>query len=471
MLNDAIDRAAAATPARLALVSAEGQALDFARLAATVRGFAARLRAAGVRPGESVAPLVDNPAVRLALWIATLRIGAVPAISPRRILVEAGIDADRVVALDDQGAGHPGRIGFDASWRAAEGAAEGAAAGADAGEVFDEAGAIVASSGTTGLSKVMRYPPGAIAARNRVMNAAAGAPEGPVLVALNLNSPGGFRYAYRALAAGQGVILPGARPAETLARLAMHGATELTAPAPVLADLCDAAGAAGRAPRLARVETVGSAISAALLGRSEAVFGCRVTVMYGMTELATLAVGRPAGAGYEPGLVGPLAAGVELQVLDREIHGGRFGRLSFRVPEELRASPYLNAEGPFDSEGWMRTGDLGCLREDGQLVIAGRADEVINTGGKGWLPETFEAAALAQPGIARAAAFGAPGPGGYDAVWLAVVALPGFDPEVFAAALGAQFPGAGRIAVRVLDALPLNAAGKIDRAALRAGAA
>ncbi len=56
-----------------------------------------------------------------------------------------------------------------------------------------------------------------------------------------------------------------------------------------------------------------------------------------------------------------------------------------------------------DADGWLETGDLGHLDQDGYLFLAGRSDDVINRGGEKIYPREIEEFLLAQPGVRAAA--------------------------------------------------------------------
>ncbi|MFX6036125.1 hypothetical protein ABTE74_22315, partial [Acinetobacter baumannii] len=71
--------------------------------------------------------------------------------------------------------------------------------------------------------------------------------------------------------------------------------------------------------------------------------------------------------------------------------------------------------------GWFYPGDTGYFREDGLLVVVGRTDELINAGGLKVAPERVELIVADRRDIADCAAFGLPGPGGIDQIWLAIV--------------------------------------------------
>ena len=59
--------------------------------------------------------------------------------------------------------------------------------------------------------------------------------------------------------------------------------------------------------------------------------------------------------------------------------------------------------GAIDPDGWLDTGDLGHLDQDGYLFLAGRSDDVINRGGEKIYPREIEDVLLAQPGVRSAA--------------------------------------------------------------------
>jgi acyl-CoA synthetase (AMP-forming)/AMP-acid ligase II len=62
--------------------------------------------------------------------------------------------------------------------------------------------------------------------------------------------------------------------------------------------------------------------------------------------------------------------------------------------------------GVIDAHGWLDTGDLGYLDEDGYLFLAGRSDDVINRGGEKIYPREIEEILLAQHGVRSAAVVG-----------------------------------------------------------------
>jgi acyl-coenzyme A synthetase/AMP-(fatty) acid ligase len=68
------------------------------------------------------------------------------------------------------------------------------------------------------------------------------------------------------------------------------------------------------------------------------------------------------------------------------------------------------APGRFDPDGWLNSGDLGYLDEDGFLFLAGRSDDVINRGGEMLYPREIEEVLIADPAVQDAVVVGRPSP-------------------------------------------------------------
>lgn len=446
------------------MVTPDGQPVTFSKFDSIVLSLCARLKSEGVREGQSVVVLVDNNSVKLTMWMAMMRLGVVPAVlSNIKQLQKADLAVDWVIALPDQEVEHPQCLRFTQDWMQTP---------VDDVSEMPEPAMILSSSGTTGTPKFMRYLPGAFSARNGQMNVVGGEPQGHALIAISFHTVAAIRYAMRVMARGFGAVMPAPDARQSLERCVEFGVSEIVAPPPILADMVDAVTPELRV-RLAinRIETVGASISQHLLIRTEGTFEAQVCVMYGSAEVGTITACFPLHEGYEPGLVGRASAGVSIRILDPDgamLPQGETGRISALIPPDARIEPYLNAQGPFDDEGWFVTGDVGHLRDDGLLVLSGRANDLINVGGSGHLPDQFEALALLVPGVARVAAFGVQGPDGYDHVALAVVETEGFSPDLMRNSLSGTFKDVRVFDIHVVADLPTNAAGKIDRAALRA---
>jgi acyl-CoA synthetase (AMP-forming)/AMP-acid ligase II len=145
--------------------------------------------------------------------------------------------------------------------------------------------------------------------------------------------------------------------------------------------------------------------------------GVSVLETYGMTEAAGQITANPIEArARRAGSVG-LPVGVGLTVLDA--HGepvapGVEGMVALRGRQIVHSYLDLAAEGPErlrsarDSDGWLRTGDLGSVDAAGFVRLAGRSDDVINRGGEKIHPKEIEDVLLADPRVRSAAVVGAP---------------------------------------------------------------
>jgi fatty-acyl-CoA synthase len=152
-------------------------------------------------------------------------------------------------------------------------------------------------------------------------------------------------------------------------------------------------------------------------------------IIYGSTEAGPVATLRPADLMRKPGSVGRPALNVELRIVDaddRQLPPGTVGEIVcrsefnmlgyWRMPEETA----VTLRG-----GWVHTGDLGVLDEDGFLFIAGRKKEMIKSGGENIFPVEVERVLLEHPAIVEAAVLGVPDAEWDESVLAVVVRRPG----------------------------------------------
>jgi acyl-CoA synthetase (AMP-forming)/AMP-acid ligase II len=152
----------------------------------------------------------------------------------------------------------------------------------------------------------------------------------------------------------------------------------------------------------------------------------------------------------------------------RDVPRGEPGEIWVRSPA-VTPGYWGDAPAPITDDGWLRTGDLARLDGEGYLTVGGRSVELIIRGGVNIYPAEVERALLATGLLADAAAVGVPSPVTGHNVGAAVVARPGVqvDPHRLQAAVRDAL-GAHAVPrpLRVVDALPRNANGKVDRAAV-----
>jgi fatty-acyl-CoA synthase len=193
--------------------------------------------------------------------------------------------------------------------------------------------------------------------------------------------------------------------------------------------------------------------------------GLPVCNVYGATETGPFSIALPPQhAMTHVGSCGWPAPGVEVQLYDAK---DGVGELLIRGPNVVaRYWPDLPA---CDAQGWFHTGDLAARAGDGSYSVAGRAKDLIISGGENIHPAEIEAVLAEHPAVAECAAFGiADGEWG-EVVAVAVVCKPGpiFSEQELQTHL------AGRLARFKLphrwffmDSLPKTALGKIQRGAL-----
>ena len=158
-------------------------------------------------------------------------------------------------------------------------------------------------------------------------------------------------------------------------------------------------------------------------------------------------------------------AGKEVPTGERgEILVGGYGVMRGYWQDEEKTAAAL------DDDGWLRTGDIGVLDGDGNVAIVDRKKEMFIVGGFNAYPAEIEALLLHNSRLAQAAVIGVPHPGLGEAGWAYVVPRPGatVDPDEIAAWAKRNMSNY-KVPRRVIvvDALPANVNGKIDKDALR----
>ena len=141
-------------------------------------------------------------------------------------------------------------------------------------------------------------------------------------------------------------------------------------------------------------------------------YGCRVREVYGMTENCGIATGNRRSEPFRPGSCGRPYFNVELRIVDdqdRELPRGTPGEIVTRGPMVMKG--YWNrpdATAETLRGGWLHTGDIGYLDDDGYLFIVDRKKDMIIKGGENIYPAELEALLYAHPGVAEAAVVGVP---------------------------------------------------------------
>jgi acyl-CoA synthetase (AMP-forming)/AMP-acid ligase II len=188
---------------------------------------------------------------------------------------------------------------------------------------------------------------------------------------------------------------------------------------------------------------------------------------WGMTEAGGFLTAADArDLAVHPGTVGRPYGVVELRIADPDAKG--VGEVLARSPTVMNGYAGLPDDDTVDAEGWLHTGDLGHLTEDGYLFIDGRAKDVVIRGGENIACPHVEAAIATHPAVVEVAALGVPHPDLGEELVAVVVHRPGTDaptPDALAAHVTgtlAYFAIPTRWDIRA-EPLPTLAGEKVDK--------
>jgi malonyl-CoA/methylmalonyl-CoA synthetase len=473
---------------RTFLILPDGSEVSFPAFLDQARRYAGALEALGLAPGDRLAMQVPKSAEALALTAACAAAGVVflplnPAYVPAEVAYFVADSGARLLVCDPASEAALGALGVPVVTLGARGDGGLAEAAARATPLVrpvdrdeDDLAALLYTSGTTGRSK------GAMLTQRNLLSNAAVLAEAwrfsdrdVLLHALPIFHTHGLFVAVNvSLAAGAAMILlPRFDPAEVL-RLLPRASVMMGVPT-FYTRLLDAAGLDREACAHMRLFVSGSAPLLAETHRAfEARTGHRILERYGMTE-TNMTCSNPYEGDRRAGTVGRALPGIEVRVCDgegRALPAGEVGVLEVRGPNVFAGywgMPEKTAAEVRPS-GFFITGDLARRGEDGYVEIVGRAKDLVITGGLNVYPKEVEEVLDAQPGVAESAVIGVPHPDFGEAV-VAVLARAGDGPDlegVAAALAGRLAPFKRPKRLIVVDELPRNAMGKVQKAALRA---
>ncbi len=469
--------------------------------------YAAALAACGVSPGDRVVVQVGKSMEFVLLYLACLRVGAVfvplnPAYTPTelayflddakpQVLVcdpDADATHDLAALAGEAGIGHCLTLGMDGSGSLPEAAAALPPSDDIIHRERDDLAAILYTSGTTGRSKGAMITHGNLISNGLVLHEYWGWVPGDVLLhALPVfHVHGLFVALHCALLNGSEVIfLDAFDPARLVAEL--PGASVLMGVPTFYVRLLNTPGFDRSVSDGVRVFISGSApLLPETFDQFEALTGQPILERYGMTE-AGMITSNPYDDGERiAGTVGYALPGIHARVADRDgatLPAGEIGILEIAGPNVFAGywnMPEKTAE-EFRTDGHFITGDMATMAEDGRITIVGRAKDLIISGGFNVYPKEVEEQLDQIPGVRESCVIGLPHPDLGEAVIAVIV------PEAGGEAVGASGAGAGAISsesvatfladrlarfkqprqVVLVDALPRNAMGKVQKKALR----
>jgi HIP---CoA ligase len=500
---------------RVALVDGATR-LTYGELWDRARAFGGGLVGAGVAPGDRVAIWAPNSArwvvAALGLWEAgavlvpiNTRFKATEAAdilerSGARVLVTVTdfLGVDHVAMLRDAGVDLPalellvvvdgpvpdGAVAFDEllSWASPDDVAEVARRSAAIGP--DDPSDILFTSGTTGRAK------GVVQTHRRTLIVATdwatmtGLSGGDRYLMVNpFFHMFGLKAGILAAVAGGATMYP--EPTfdvgRVLERIEGERITVLPGAPTIYQAILEAPDRADRDLSSLRVAVTGAAdIPVELIGRirEELPFDI-VATGYGLTEAGTASATSPDDPPEVVATtVGRPRPGFEVRVVDGDEHDvapGETGEILLRGGSVM--SHYLDdpeaTAAAFTADGWLRTGDLGVVDDAGCLRIVGRSKDMFIVGGFNAYPAEIEDLLLAHPDIAQVAVIGIPDARLGEVGMAFVVPRSGAAPSpddivAWARDRMANYKAPRR--VELVDALPINATGKVVKDELRAWA-
>lgn len=223
------------------------------------------------------------------------------------------------------------------------------------------------------------------------------------LCALNLALLGGARY----------LMVPRFNPAETLRAIREHDITILMLVPEMFKVLARLDGVKDIDwSRVRLCITGGGPSSAALRELWRETTGHTLYAGYGLTEYSpVVSIGIPGQ--YKEDSVGKPLPGVSIRIVDSSGHdlsAGKDGEILVKGPSTMKGyfeQPEATAQ-MIDAEGWLHTGDVGRVDEEGFLYISGRAKDIIIVAGENVLPQEVEDALALHPAVAESSVIGVP---------------------------------------------------------------
>jgi len=203
-------------------------------------------------------------------------------------------------------------------------------------------------------------------------------------------------------------------------------------------------------------------------------FNCKMYEGYGLTEASpAVAMCRPSMA-HKTGSTGVSMSGVEVKIFDHEdseLAPGDQGEIVIRGPNVM-VGYYKNPEATADAlrGGWLHTGDVGYVDDEGYIFITDRIKDMIIKGGYNIYPSEIEGYIEMHPGVAEVSVIGIPDKKYGEEIMAFVVKQPGqefSEEELIAFAKDKMTPFKAPSDVKFVEGLPKSLVGKVLKKELR----
>ena len=477
----------ASLPDRRAELDPQGPSVSDGRTSLTNAQFLHRVRAAarhlqdlGVGPGDVVALKLTNRVEFVLLLFASWRLGAtVTPVNPKltdievaRQLADSGA---RLVVVEDGTRAEDGIVTLAVDDVYEDTAGEDRAPDTDPSALA----LLIYTSGTTGVPKGVMLDHANIDAMTDMASKALelGPADRSLLILPLFHVNGVVVSVLTPLLAGADVVIADRFDPHTFFDVIERERPTFFSAVPTIYNMLAALPDAVRPDTSSvRYGICGSAPAPAeLLTRFEARYGFPLIEGYGLSETSCACTVNPLAGPRRAGTVGLPFPGQEIRIVDAtgaELAPGEDGEILVRGANIMRGylgRPEETARTVVD--GWLHTGDVGHLDAEGYLMLVGRLKDVIIRGGENIYPKEIEDVLAGDPSVLEAAVIGVPDEKWGEVVVAYVQPRPGMtvDPAVLEALCARSLSGYKRpTSYVVVEAIPKNAVGKIDKIAVRA---
>jgi acyl-CoA synthetase (AMP-forming)/AMP-acid ligase II len=487
LIHELVSSAAAAVPDRAAVISPDGAAVTFAQFDDQVSLVAGWVSERSQR-GDRVAVIADNGTAYARLYYGVPRSGRIlvlinqrlsPAeqtsqlasaqptilVGDRRYLDALQQIAERVRSLEHV-------VAFDdAEWQRAEHGSAGCA------EVVgpDDPAWLLFTSGSTGPPKGVLHTHRSITTAVRGTVAGRSVRSGGVyLLPFPMCHVAGYNMLVHHAVRSTVLLVTAFRPDAFAAAVNAHGVTSCSLAPTMLHGLLTHLEDTGvELPTLRAIAYGSAAIPADLLRRALERLDVGFHQGYGMTETG----GNVTFLGPAEHRAGPDGDGAILASAGRphddveiRIAAEKDGVGEILVRGAQVAASYWPDNTPVTVDGWLHTGDVGRIDDDGRLVVVDRRKDVIITGGENVSSREVEDALSSHPDVEQVAVVGVPDDYWGEAICAVVVTRPGKHPttETLAGHVRSRIAAFKRPRhVLFVESLPLTSNGKVAKEAVR----
>jgi long-chain acyl-CoA synthetase len=374
----------------------EGERISYGELDRRAAVAAAALEERSVKRDDRVALKLPNTPDYIAAYFGILRLGAV-AVPLNVLLAQPEVDARLEAASPSAFVDSPLPTAGDRHQEIVE-----------RGE--GDPAALLFTSGTSGGPKGAVLTHGGINAATRFGADALSFTDSDVVLGVApFPHVLGQQVFFSSFAVGAAVcVMQRFEPEPALATMAETGTTVLMGVPTMCITLSQAAQTARALPPFRIAHVGGAAVPTDIARRFEETFAADIHEGYGLTEMSGLATTFATGRLRKLGSVGRPSSSTDIRIANPDELG--VGEVQFRGPSVIREywNDTVATAAAIDSEGWLSTGDLGRLDEDGDLFLVDRKKEMIIRGGYNVYPREVEEVLYEHPSVLEAAVVGVP---------------------------------------------------------------